>query len=264
MQPTEQSSQQLAEGTSAQAPQSQEEPEQPLAAPETPSQPLRPPKPYAARPRLTQPLPPQEPLNGLTPPRRLPRLTPKQRAQLLWALGGVIAVVLMGSVAGIVIVAASSKNLANTGASHPTAVSTSAAITTPTQPGAEYHQVGETISTPRWQVTINSASAYAGNANRFEVPAAGDTFLVVEGTFKNPTSTMQLLSTLQFFTLQDVQGNVYTEAFFNSLRPPDGVVFAGDTARGKWGYEVPASIHTFLLIYSDDAGQTTSTWEISI
>ena len=264
MQPTEQSSQQLADGTPAQPSQAQEEPEQPLALPETRTQPLRPPKPYAARPRLTQPLPPQEQPDGLTPPRRLPRLTPKKRAQLLWALGGLIAIVLMGSIAGIVVVAATGKNLANTGVSHPTAVSTAAAATTPTQQGAEHHQVGDTISTPRWQVTINSASAYAGNANRFEVPAAGDTFLVMEGTFKNLTSTKQLLSTLQFFTLQDAQGNVYTEAFFNSLTPPDGAVFAGDTARGKWGYEVPASIHTFLLIYSDDAGQTTSTWEISI
>lgn len=264
MQSSEQPSQQLSEGTPAQALPSQEEPEQPLALPETLSQPIRPPKPYATRPRLTQPLPPQEQSDGPTQPTWLRRLTPKKRAQLLWALGGVIAVVLMGSLVSIVVVAASSKNLANTGAFHPTAVSTAASTSTPTQQGIGHHQVGDTISTPRWQVTINSASAYAGNANLFEVPAAGDTFLVVEGAFKNLTSTTQTLSTLQFFALQDAQGNIYTEAFFNSLTPPDGAIFAGDTARGKWGYEVPASLHAFVLIYSDDAGQTTSIWEISI
>ena len=254
MQPSEQVPQQLSE----------EKPAEPLDLQETPTQPLRPPKPYATRPRPTQPLPPPEQPNGPAQPHRLPHLTPKQRARLLWVLGGMIAVALVGSIVGGVVGAASSKNLANTGSSHPTAVATAAATHTPTQQGAGHHQVGDTISTARWRVTINSANTYAGNANLFEVPAAGDTFLVIEGTFKNLSSTAQTLSTLQFFALQDVQGNIYTEAFFNSLTPPDGAVLAGDTARGKWGYEVPASLHSFLLLYSDDAGQTTSIWEISI
>lgn len=165
----------------------------------------------------------------------------------------------------MVVVIVGSKNASSNIASNPAAISTTAPTTTSTQqPIAEHHQVGESITTASWQVTIDSASAYTGNPNQFETPRAGDTFLVVEGTFKNLTNKTQPLSTIQFFTLQDTQGSTYPEALLNTLAPPEGTVLAARGTIGEWGYEVPTSIHAFVLVFSDDVGQTTSLWEISI
>lgn len=255
MQFSEQPPQQPPEGT----------PSQPFYPQGTPSQPLPPPPPYSTQPYPAQPFPPQGQWPGAMPPPQMPPQAPKKRSKLIWILGGVIAVVLVCCIAGIAVVANGSKNSPNNTASNPTTVSTSAPTTVPTQkPSAGHHKVGDTISTATWQVTINTASVYAGDPNQFEVPKDGDTFLVVEGTFKNLTSQSQTLSTLVFFELQDAQGNKYNDALLTSVTPPDGAVLANGPAHGKWGYEVPTNTHAFVLVFTDDFGQTTYVWDISI
>ncbi|HEU5198772.1 MAG TPA: DUF4352 domain-containing protein [Ktedonobacterales bacterium] len=254
MQPTEQSSQQLFEET----------PPEPLDPAEPSTPPLPPPQPQRKQPRSSQRLLPRAPGKDSAKILRLPRLTPKERSRLFWALGGIIAVALMGGIIGAVTLAASSKNTSPTTASNQIASTTNAPTSAPTRQAAAHHQVGDSITTANWQVTITSASAYEGNPNRFETPRAGDTFLVVQGTFKNLTNQSQPLSTLLFFTLQDTQGNTYLEAVLNSVNAPDSPVFANRSTQGEWGYEVPASLHTFVLIFSDDPGQTTSAWDITI
>ncbi len=255
MQPTEQSSQQLSEET----------PQEPFASTETLTQPLPPTQPQRTRPRRSpQLLPKRAP--GASPAKmlRLPRLTPKERSQLFWILGGVIAVVLMGSIVGAVALAASSKNAANTAVSHPTTSATAAPTSASPRQAAAHHQMGDSITTANWQVTITSARAYDGNPSLFDIPRDGDTFLVVKGTFKNLTDQSQPLSTLLFFTLQDTQGNTYLEAVLNGVRSPDSPVLANRSTQGEWGYEVPTSTHAFVLIFSDDLGHTTSIWDITI
>ena len=254
MQPTEQSSQQRSEET----------PSEPSDPAKTSSRPLSPAQPLRTRPRRSPPLPKRAPGAGPAKILRLPRLTPKERSQLFWIVGGVIAVVLMGCIVGAVALAAGSQNAANTTVSHPTTGATTAPTSAATQQTAAHHQLGDSITTANWQVTITSARAYAGNPYQFDTPRSGDTFLVVKGTFKNLTDQSQPLSTLLFFTLQDTQGNTYLEAVLNSVRSPDSPVLADRSAQGEWGYEVPASIHTFVLIFSDDPGHTTSVWDITI
>ena len=254
MQPTRQSSQQLSEETSA----------EPLDPVETPTQPLPPAQPQRTRPRSSQRLPQRRPEVRPAKLLRLPHLSPKERSQLFWVLGGVIAVVLIGSIVGAVALAASSKNASNHPVSNPTVGATTTRTSAPTQQTVAHHQVGDAITTADWQVTITSARAYAGNPYQFETPRDGDTFLVVKGTFKNLTDQSQPLSTLLFFTLQDTQGNTYLEAVLNSVRSPDSPVLANRSTQGEWGYEVPASIHTFVLIFSDDPGHTTFAWDITI
>jgi hypothetical protein len=191
-------------------------------------------------------------------------MTPKERSRLFWMVGGLIAVTLIGCIVGAVVLAASSKNASNTTVSNPTAGATTAPTSAPTQQAVAHHQVGDAITTAGWQVTITSARAYDGNPAQFDIPRAGDTFLVVKGTFKNLTSQAQPLSTLLFFTLQDTQGNIYAEAVLNSVHAPDSPVLPNENAQGEWGYEVPASIHTFVLIFSDDLGHTTFIWDITL
>jgi hypothetical protein len=181
----------------------------------------------------------------------------------------VLAVVLVVAIAGIAIAANANKSGPNTTASNPTAAPTNtltiAPTDTPTQnSSATHHKVGDTVSTATWQVTINSAVSYAGNPDEFETPNPGDTYLVVEGTFKNLTSQSQTLSTLFMFELQDSQGNKYDEALLISVTGPDGTVLPNGPAHGKWGYEVPTSIHSFVLLFSDDFGQTAYVWDVSI
>jgi hypothetical protein len=254
MQPTEPSSQQLSEET----------PLEPLDPVETPTQPLPPAQPQRKQPRSSSSLPPRAPGKGSAKFLRLPRLTPKERSQLLWMFGGIIAVVLVGCIVGAIALAAGSQSASTRTAFNPTAGATTAPTSAPTQQAVAHHQVGDSITTADWQVTITSARAYDGNPYQFEIPREGDTFLVVKGTFKNLTNQSQPLSTLLFFTLQDTQGNTYPEAVLNSVRSPDSPVLPNEDTQGEWGYEVPASNHTFVLIFSDDLGHTTFIWDISI
>lgn len=255
MQPPEQPFQQPSEGT----------PSQPLYPQGMPSQPLPPPPPYPTQPYPSQPFPPQGQWAGAMPPPQMPPQAPKKRSKLVWIIGGIVAVVLVCCIGGIAAVANGGKGTSNNTASNPTSVSTSAPTSAPTQnPNAGHHKVGDTISTATWQVTLNSAAAYAGDPNQFEVPKDGDTFLVLEGTFKNLTSQSQPLSTLLMFELQDSQGNKYDEALLISVTGPDGTVLANGPAHGKWGYEVPTSLHSFILVFSDDFGLTSYAWDVSI
>lgn len=201
-------------------------------------------------------------------PPQMPPQPPKKQPNLIWIIGGVLAVVLVVAIAGIALAANSNKSGPNTTA-NTSATSTNtptiAPTDTPTQDSsATHHKVGDTVTTATWQVTINSAVSYAGDPNEFETPNPGDTYLVVEGTFKNLTNQSQPLSTLLDFELQDSQGNKYEEALLISVTGPDGTVLPNGPAHGKWGYEVPTSVHTFVLVFSEDFGQTAYVWDLSI
>jgi hypothetical protein len=208
-------------------------------------------------PYPSQPYSPQGQWPGVMPPPQMPSQPPKKRSNLVWIIGGAVALVLVCCIAGIAVINGS-KNSANTTTSNSTSSPTTK------NSGGGHHKIGETVTTATWQVTINSASAYAGDPNQLDVPQDGDTFLVVEGTFKNLDKQSQTLSTILMFELQDSKGNKYDEALLTSVTGPDGTVLANGPAHGKWGYEVPKSVHTFILIFSEDFGQTSTTWDVSI
>ena len=202
----------------------------------------------------SQPYAPQGQWPGAMPPSQMPSQQPKKRSKLVWIIGGAVALVLVCCIAGVVVI--------NRNASSATTSSTTSGQNTTN--GGAHHKVGETVKTATWQVTINGVSAYAGDPDQFDVPQDGDTFLVVEGTFKNLDKDSQTLSTILMFELQDSKGNKYDEALLTSVTGPDGTVLANGPAHGKWGYEVPTSVHSFILIFSEDFGQTSTSWDVSI
>ncbi len=207
-------------------------------------------------PYPSQPYAPQgQWAGGVMPPSQMPAQPPKGRSKLVWIIGGVVAVLLVCCIAGVVVLN-SSKNTSTTTSNTTSGQNTSN--------GGDHHKVGDTVKTATWQVTINSVSAYAGDPDQFEVPEDGNTFLVVEGTFKNLDKQSQTLSTILMFELQDSKGNKYDEALLTSVTGPDGTVLANGPAHGKWGYEVPKSIHSFTLLFSEDFGQTSTSWDVSI
>ncbi|SRR5579885_1643532 len=207
-------------------------------------------------PYPSQPYAPQgQWAGGVMPPSQMPAQPPKGRSKLVWIIGGVVAVLLVCCIAGVVVLN-SSKNTSTTTSNTTSGQNTSN--------GGDHHKVGDTVKTATWQVTINSVSAYAGDPDQFEVPEDGNTFLVVEGTFKNLDKQSQTLSTILMFELQDSKGNKYDEALLTSVTGPDGTVLANGPAHGKWGYEVPKSIHSFILLFSEDFGQTSTSWDVSI
>jgi hypothetical protein len=105
-----------------------------------------------------------------------------------------------------------------------------------------------------------------GDPGKFDpTPEAGQTYLIIEGTFKNLKSSSQPLSTLLFFELRDDQGNGYNETLLLSITPPDSEgIPAGGLSHGKWPYEVPTSAHTFTLSFNADLTGEPLFWDISI
>ncbi len=133
-------------------------------------------------------------------------------------------------------------------------------------PTAGAYQIGETvIYNGHWQITLTSATTTA-REQRFArpTPQPGDTYLVIEGTFKNLQDHADVLSTLAECDLRDSQGNVYIEAVLFGITPPDGSLAAGDSTRGAWAYQVPATDTRFTLTFSEDGGQTSVAWNIIV
>jgi hypothetical protein len=214
-----------------------------------PSQP-----PYRQGPYPSQPYAPQGQWPGAMPPPQMPPPPTRSRSKLIWILGGVALVLLVCCIGGVVVFN-SGKNSSNATASN---------STNPPTTSQGPHKVGDVVKTQSWEVTINKVSAYAGDPNQLDVPGAGNTFLLVEGTFKNLSQDAQTLSIPLMFELQDSKGTKYDQSPLSSVTGPDGTVLPNGPATGKWGYEVPTSVHNFILIFSEDFGQTNTTWNVSI
>ncbi len=133
-------------------------------------------------------------------------------------------------------------------------------------PTAGAHQIGETvIYNGHWQITLTSATTTASDQQFVRpTPQPGDTYLVIEGTFKNLQDHADVLSTLAECDLRDSQGNLYIEAMLFGITPPDGSLAAGDSVRGAWAYQVPATDTRFTLTFSEDGGQTSVAWNITV
>ena len=101
------------------------------------------------------------------------------------------------------------------------------------------------VAASPWHVTINGATTSAGGP--YDLPLkAGDTYLTINFTAKNTSTSTQEMSTA-WFTLRDGQGNTYDITFISGTHTADGSVLTGQQLRGDLSYEVPASLHTFTL-----------------
>lgn len=189
-----------------------------------------------------------------------------------------LCIVIVGAIAAALIVTHRS-NTTNAG-TPTTVVNTSASPTTDT--GNPSPTVGTTATPPttggggggsgtigqqvpagqNWVVTVNSVSTSGGDS--VVQPKAGDTFLVVDLTLKNVSSTQQLVSSLLDFTLQDSNGGKFNETITSAQPPPpDGNVAAGQSLEGKIFYEVPTTIHQFMFSFAYDFNGGSVSWNVT-
>jgi hypothetical protein len=199
-----------------------------------------------------------------------PQWQPPQPARPKWKTVAIISLIVNALLIIAVIAslgaAKGTTGTANTATSTATSPvgSNSNTPSVPTASTGQHYAIGQTVTVGGdWQVTINGATASQGTSDDLP-PKAGDTYLIVEATLKNLQSKAEPLSTLIDFELHDAQGNHYTEGFLISVNGPDGTVEAGGLAHGKWGYEVPTSVHSFTLLFSDNFGETVAIWDINV
>lgn len=130
---------------------------------------------------------------------------------------------------------------------------------------AQHFKVGDQVKVgSTWVVTVNSAKTHG--PTDMDQPKSGDTYLVLDVTFKNVTSSEQNLSTLLQLSLKDSTGQKYDETITTfASQSPDGKVAAGDLARGQVVYEVPSAQKSFTLAFESDivsSGQVL--WDINL
>ncbi len=106
------------------------------------------------------------------------------------------------------------------------------------------------VANDTWTVTLNSVTMSQGN-NMFDVPKAGNTFLVFNVTLHNTSSQNQSTSSLAMFALKDSTGQTYGQDIIYG-GSPDGTVAAGDVIRGDIAFEVPQSMKTFTFQFKPD------------
>ena len=131
--------------------------------------------------------------------------------------------------------------------------------------GAKHFKVGDQVKVgDTWVVTVNSAKPHG--PTEFDQPKSGDTYLVIDATFKNVSSDEQNLSSLLQLSLKDSTGQKYDETIVTFVKgSPDGKVAAGDLLRGQVVYEVPKAQKAFTFAFESDivsSGQTI--WDINV
>lgn len=134
-----------------------------------------------------------------------------------------------------------------------------------TTSAATHFKVGDQVKVgSTWVVTVNSAQLHG--PTDVDQPKAGDTYLVIDVTFKNVSSQEQDLSSALQMSLKDATGQTYTETIATfASSTPDGKVQAGDLLRGQLVFEVPTSQKTFTFAFEADvvsSGQTI--WNINV
>jgi hypothetical protein len=117
--------------------------------------------------------------------------------------------------------------------------------TPPDTPTPASMGIGTTQSSGSWSITINSMSTSQGD--QYDTPPkSGDIYLLINFTGNNTGSSNLDMSPV-YFTLRDEQGNTYDIAYITVPHDPRGTVVAGQQIRGDLSYEIPQSIHQYIL-----------------
>jgi hypothetical protein len=127
------------------------------------------------------------------------------------------------------------------------------------------HPIGKPVQVgDAWIVTVNSVKTRAGG--ECSQPKGGYTFLVVDVTLKNITSSRPNASSVMMFTLKDQTGQRYTETMTGCTKAsPDGMVKSGNLLKGVMVYAVPSSMHTFTLAFEPRCLTTEMTeWTLTV
>src|SRR6266702_4392767 len=204
-----------------------------------------------------QPYPPY-PGQPLYPP---PGPPPKKRRIWLWIVLGVFALAVLGCV-GIL---AASQGATNTppqatqaSGNTPATGNTPAPTTAPA-----WNSIGKpVVVNADWTVTLNSVKKSTGS--EFDQPKAGNIYLVVNVTMQNTSGATQNASSIGQWSLKDSSGQTDTQDITYG-NGPDGTVAANGKIRGNIAYEVPKSVHSFILQFVPDIGSTDlAEWTVHI
>jgi hypothetical protein len=157
-------------------------------------------------------------------------------------------VVVFGCVGVIALVSAGGHAVQNAANQAATQIATTAAGQ-PTSP-SQHATIGQpVVADATWTATVNNVSTSSGND--FLTPKSGNTFLEINVTLKNTSSSSQTASSLLMFSLLDSTGQKYDQSL-GVVSSPDGAVAANGLLRGTVTYEVPKSIHTFTLQFQPE------------
>ncbi len=209
----------------------------------------------------------QSPMQPYPPQYQPPMSPPKKKSHkgLFIVLGVILAVALIACVGIAALLAAGGNAVqhAVNQASTQVAQQTTQVSQPTSQPTAAAHAIGQPVQVGDWLVTINSVKTSKGSD--LSIPKSGNTYLIVDVTVKNTSSTNQDVSSLIQFNLKDSTGLAYTETITDFTRSPDGAVTPGSLLRGQIVFEVPLSEHTFTFSFQSDlTGSDITEWHISI
>jgi flagellar basal body-associated protein FliL len=170
----------------------------------------------------------------------------------------VVLLLIIGGGSAFALLRGKGSHTSQTNATTPSANGTASkavtpALPTPTTPANPVTGNTGTVGQPiqagaNWIVTVTHVDETNSSAIP---PVPGQAYLEINISLKNTQATSQLVSSLLQFTLVDSSGHSYHEAVgdTNVRQPLDANVAPGQTLSGQLPYEVPQSMHTFVLTF---------------
>ena len=186
---------------------------------------------------------------------------PRKRRTGLWIALGIIAVLLFACIGVSAIVLHGASTAVNSVATS-IATFTPATGTTPVSTSSPNSIGKPVVVNADWTVTLNKVSTSTGT--EFDMPKTGNVFLVVNVTLHNTSGSTQNASSLVQWSLKDTTGQTYNEDIgFGG--EPGGTVAKGGLIRGNIAYEVPKSVHSFILQFVAGIGSNDlAEWNVNI
>jgi hypothetical protein len=129
----------------------------------------------------------------------------------------------------------------------------------PTQ--EQLFQIGKPAPVGPWVITITGAYLTSGDSS-YTSPQ-GKTLLVFNISYQNRSNQTATMNGAAGWSLRDSSGMsfpVNTQSGYSSFRVES--VAAGDNSSGELVFEVPQSVHHFILTYAPTAGGSPATWEV--
>lgn len=132
-------------------------------------------------------------------------------------------------------------------------------------PITHHHKVGEMVEAYPWNITLNTVHTQASEVTgsiESKPTTEGYVFLKVAVTAKNISTKEQFLGNFQF-VLRDTDGNQYGSSYGSPDNNIGGNVEAGAPLKGNLVYEVPPTVHTYVLRFTPDpTAMNTVIWDI--
>lgn len=142
---------------------------------------------------------------------------------------------------------------------------------TPTVAPPHFYNVGETVTSGPWEMTLRSTklvdpTSFSQYQERFPWLKPGDRFLVLDQHLKNISAKTQTMPGMQF-VLKDKDGN--SNFSVTDLPDTDTSSIGGEAAptmelSGQRVYVLPGDVHLLYWIYFDQESDNQVIWQINV